>query len=675
MAKLRIVFLWTGLACFGWWGAAPLAGKEPAAEVNAAASRARIAEDLRFLSSDSMRGRNTGSPEIERAAEYIGDRFAELGLNTDLYDGTPFQRFTAFREVSMGNVEENRLTLRLGDDEPLTLQLNEQFRPLALGGSGQVSAPLVFVGYGITTDDGSYDDYAGVDAEGKIVVMLRGEPSGGQEGSPFGGRRSSRYAYFSTKIENAIAHEAAGVLLVNHAEGTEQIVRSAERSLQRQRDALAEVQTSLAELPAEADNVRAQLRERKELAESQIAALEAELESAPQGLLDFQQAGRSQGDDTIPVAALGRQTYAELLRRAGKFDAEDPLAALEKQIEETLAPVSFAFEASDAELRTSLVDRDVVGINVIGELPGKGPLAEETVVIGSHYDHVGMGGPGSLAPGTIAVHNGADDNGSGTVMMMELARRLSEADWKNHRRIVFMAFSGEEKGLLGSKHYAREPRFALEQTVGMINLDMVGRLNEQEMLTVFGTGTATSFDGLVDQWTEKFGLPVRKDPSGIGPSDHTSFYEKQIPVLFFFTGLHSDYHRPSDDFEKINLDGMVRITDMVCAAASHLATVPQRPEYQKTGRGYGVRAKAYLGVAMRDQEGRVVITEVSPESPAAKAELRPGDEILKLGKTEPKQPSDVQDVIGGTRPGRKLPITISRGGDQLTITVELGVRP
>src|SRR6056297_435834 len=216
----------------------------PSEAAAAAASRERLANDLQYLSSDALEGRDTGSEGIEKAAEFIANRFDELGLNTNLYDGTPFQVFTALRDVEMGTAEANGLSIQVGDGELSTHALNETMLPLAIGGSGEVTAPLVFVGYGITAPDANYDDYAGLDVTGKIVVMLRGEPRSGRDDNPLGGRRNSRFAFFTTKIENAVEHGAAGVLLVNHARATAQVIAQAEARLTREQERLASTESS-----------------------------------------------------------------------------------------------------------------------------------------------------------------------------------------------------------------------------------------------------------------------------------------------------------------------------------------------------------------------------------------------------------------------------------------------
>jgi hypothetical protein len=641
-------------------------------------TKGRIAADLEFLSSDALKGRDTGSREIDQAAEFIASRFESLGFNVALFDGGPFQEFSAVKEVVAGPEENNGLKIE-GDEVDVQLQMGTTMAPLAIGGSGTVSGPIVFAGYGITAPDEGYDDYAGLDVDGKIVAVLRGEPRRGREDKPLAGRGSSRYAFFVTKVKNAIDHGAAGLLIINHAEATRESIESAQKRLENQTTQLEELNESLEKLPTEAVNAREKLENSRGVIESQLEALRGEVESSPEALLTTGQAGQAENPDTIPVASVGRRAFENLLATLFDQSPQNSIEAIEAAIDETVMPVAFQLPGLTAVLKTDVQAKDIRAKNVVAELPGVGPLADETIVIGAHYDHVGMGGNGSLAPGTVAIHNGADDNASGTVTMLELAHRLAEFETDSRRRIVFIAFSAEERGLLGSKHYARQPRFSLENTAAMINLDMVGRLDPDEGLTVFGTGTAPSFDSLVDQWNEKAQLPIFKDPSGYGPSDHTSFYEKDIPVLFFFTGLHPDYHRPTDDFDKINLDGMVRITDMVYDAATHLATVAERPQFQKTGPGQGVGRRtspnAYLGVQLEDRESGVFVTQTVSEGPAAAAGIRNGDRIVSIGETTTNSTSEVQTAVGNLRPGSSVSVVVSRDGEQITVEAKVTRRP
>lgn len=641
-----------------------------------AASRQRIAADLRYLASDELRGRDTGSEEIDQAAEYIAKQFADSGLNTELFEGTPFQVFQVRSDVTAEPLEDNQLVIRVSDSEPRVLTIGQTMRPLAIGGSGRAEGPLVFAGYGITAPEAEYDDYADIDAGGKIVVVLRGEPRRGRDDNPLGTPGPSHHAFFANKVQNAIDHGAAGLLLVNRADAAAEAGATVRAQLQRQEARLEEIDSALKSLPAEVENTRKQLTASRALVSNQLEALLAEVEAAPEGLLGINQAGTAEDGVELPVASIGRRVFARLLEETAP--AGETLEAVEEAIDAAFKPRSFPLEYATATLQTALKTTDVRAQNVIAELPGVGPLADETLVIGAHYDHVGMGGSGSLAPGTVAIHNGADDNASGTAAMLELARRLSGEPAESRRRIVFMAFSGEERGLLGSKHYIRAPRFPLEETVAMINLDMVGRLGDEEGLTVYGTGTASEFDTLVDRLNEQAELPLRKDPSGYGPSDHASFYEQRVPVLFFFTGLHSDYHRPSDDFEKINLDGMVRITDMVTQAARHLATVAERPVYQTTGPGGGIVRRhqgAFLGVQLTSLGEAVVISGTVADGPAAKAGLRSGDQIIRVAGEAIDSLAEVPESIGSKKPDQEVEIVVLRGGQEVSVQVRLGKRP
>ena len=262
------------------------------------------------------------------------------------------------------------------------------------------------------------------------------------------------------------------------------------------------------------------------------------------------------------------------------------LTELENKIEADLKPRSQVLKDVELSARFTIERPSVETRNVIGVLEGSGPLADETVVIGGHYDHLGRGGllSGSLAFLSSDIHNGADDNASGTAMVMELARRLASRRDPLPRRVVFMAFSGEERGLLGSKYYVDHPVYPLAKTVMMVNFDMVGRLNGKNELTMLGTGTTPGLDLLVDVLGRTSGLSVKKvsgTTDGFGGSDHQSFYTVNIPVLFAFTGLHNDYHRPSDDSDRINYSGMARIADYLELIVLELVRRPERPAFTR----------------------------------------------------------------------------------------------
>ena len=309
--------------------------------------------------------------------------------------------------------------------------------------------------------------------------------------------------------------------------------------------------------------------------------------------------------------------------------------------------------------------------NVVGLLPGSGRLEDQTVVIGAHYDHLGRGGFGAMdAPeSTGVVHNGADDNASGTVALLEIARRLRAEPAGSQRAVLFVAFSGEELGLLGSTYYVKHPVRPLASTYAMLNLDMVGRLGDRK-LAVFGIETAKEFSALLDSVTAGEQMPVAGTGDGYGSSDHEAFYTQNIPVLHFFSGMHGDYHRSSDDWQKIDLAGLVRIAEVTATLARRLATRAAPLTYVKvearrpvTGGGYG----AYLGTVpdMTESPGGVLLSGVRSGSPAEEAGLKAGDIVIQLGDHAIKDLYDLTDALNAYRPGDTVALVYLRGGERL----------
>ena len=322
------------------------------------------------------------------------------------------------------------------------------------------------------------------------------------------------------------------------------------------------------------------------------------------------------------------------------------------------------------------------GSNVIGLLPGRDPvLRNEALIVGAHYDHLGLGGFGSLDPdSTGKVHNGADDNASGAAMLIRIAERLA-AD-PPARTVVFIAFSGEELGLLGSAYYVKQPIYPLSTTLAMINLDMVGRLR-QKRLIVYGAQTAKEFPALLDSLNWYAGLDLHAQGDGYGPSDQSSFYAAGRPVLHFFTDLHEDYHRSTDDWEKINLDGFKRVSDFAAGLVTALAnrsrplTVvtaapPLEADTGMTGSGEG----AYLGTVpdMIDTPGGVRLVGVRAGSPAERAGLRGDDIITRIGTTEVPNLQAMWVALRSHQPGDVVEIVVRRGNQVTTLRATLGIR-
>ncbi len=320
------------------------------------------------------------------------------------------------------------------------------------------------------------------------------------------------------------------------------------------------------------------------------------------------------------------------------------------------------------------------GRNVIGLLEGSHrTLRQEVVVIGAHYDHLGLGGVGSLAPDEHgSVHNGADDNASGVAALIAAAKLLRQQ--RPARSVIFVAFSGEEIGLLGSAHYVAHPAVPLERTRAMLNLDMVGRL-EGDPLIVYGVGTAQEWEAILER-ANRGGIPLALRPDGYGPSDHTSFYARDIPVLHFFTNTHADYHRPSDEWEKIDVPGVQRVASLVAAVTREIADRPaalalirgvgQPPQAGGGSRGVGT----YLGTIpdFSPAERGMRIGGVRAGSPAEKAGLQAGDAIIRFGEHEIADIYAFTDALRAYQPGDTVRITVLRDGGEAVLTAVLEAR-
>jgi len=644
-----------------------------AGEEDHAAVEARLAADARYLASDELEGRGLGTKGIDLAADYIAEQFAQAGLNTDVFDGSPFQTFSVTTRAELGKDNRLKLVGPPGEDgeKPAEIELEsgKDFTPMSASGAGEFDLPLVFVGYGITAEDKGYDDYAGVDVKGKAVIVLRHEPQQDDPESPFDGKKHSAHAPFARKISNAYQHEAVGVVFCTD-----------ERELKRNlRSRYGRWQTALEKLVAEAAKIkhtrdpgRKKIQEQRERIDKLVAEVQRcgeQLSREYDPVLPFGSTGGRTPRD-FPVVHCRREPLDKMFRAALATD----LAALEAQIDGGPTPHSRELGGWRITGRIDLTRKTVEVKNVAGVLPGEGPLAEETLLIGAHYDHLGYGGRGSLEPKHETIHNGADDNASGVAAVIEIARQLAEKAEGCRRRVVFVAFTGEERGLLGSAHYVRHPPFPLESTVAMLNLDMVGRLRDDKLI-VTGTATAKRFNELIDAAAERLGLNLVKRPGGFGPSDQASFYAKKIPVLHFFTGTHKEYHRPSDDFELLNIPGMRRVVQLVTPLASALATDELRPEYvavkMPTIRQDGKRP--YLGtIPDFGAEGKGYrISGVAEGGPAERAGLQGGDAIIQFGESKIGGLVDIDAALRKHQAGDRVRVVVLRGGEEMTFEITL----
>ncbi len=363
-------------------------------------------------------------------------------------------------------------------------------------------------------------------------------------------------------------------------------------------------------------------------------------------------------------------------RAAGKS-----LNDVQQQINQSSKPASFVLRD---DLRVTLeVNIELLRAtvnNVLAYLPGE---TDEYVIVGAHYDHLGRGDSHSLAPDQIGkIHPGADDNASGTAGVLELAREFAPMKGKLHRGILFASFAGEELGLLGSADWVKEPTRPLDKAVAMLNMDMIGRIKDGKLF-IGGVGSGSTFQNVLDHAQHKADFKIEYSVDSFSSSDHTSFAAKHIPVLFFFSGLHSDYHKPSDTWEKINPDAAVRLLGLVSSVSQQLASAPDRPTFVSVaqdkpssgsagGGGYG----PYFGSIpdFGQVENGVKFSDVRPGSPAAKAGLKAGDILIQFGDSPIKNLYDFTDALRRSKVGDVVEVKVLRERQTITATVKLEAR-
>jgi hypothetical protein len=388
--------------------------------------------------------------------------------------------------------------------------------------------------------------------------------------------------------------------------------------------------------------------------------------------------GSQEGPENLGLVLVeARNDVAEKWFQAAAKSLHD----LQDQINGSYQPHSFAFPG---DLRLSIeVNIELLRArvnNVLAYLPGQ---TEEYVIVGAHYDHLGRGDSHSLAPEQIGkIHPGADDNASGTAGVLELARQFAPMKGKLHRGILFASFAGEELGLLGSAAWVKEPTRPLEKAVAMLNMDMIGRIQD-EKIYIGGVGTGSTFQNILDHAQNNENLKIEYSAGGFSSSDHTSFATKHIPVLFFFSGLHSDYHKPSDTWEKINPDAAVRLLGLVASVSQELVSAPDRPTFisvvegkPSTGGAGGGGYGPYFGSIpdFGQIENGVKFSEVRPGSPAAKSGLKAGDILVRFGESPIKNLYDFTDALRRSKVGDVVEVTVLRDGQSITTTVKLEQR-
>lgn len=375
----------------------------------------------------------------------------------------------------------------------------------------------------------------------------------------------------------------------------------------------------------------------------------------------------------IPVLSISRTLADGLL--VGKSVAD-----LEKELNAQRVPVR-ADCAGSISARVRMERKVIQGHNVVGVIPGNGPQADEYIVLGAHYDHLGMGGPGSGSrrPDTSAVHNGADDNASGVASIIEIAERITSSGSAPGRSVLVVAFTAEEMGLLGSKYFVENPPVEAKSLKLMCNLDMVGRMPaDEKSLSIGGTGTAEGLSGLVERVVAENGFTAKLSPEGYGPSDHAAFYSQDIPVLFFFTGINEDYHTPEDDADKLNYEGQKHLSDLVYGIAMSVAQPAQTLVYKESGPksrpSTSKRFKVTLGimpdVSSSNTKG-LRCDAVMKERPAFRAGMQKGDIIVAMDGKSVNGVYEYMNRLSDFNPGQRITVEVLRDGEKVLLIVEL----
>jgi len=573
----------------------------------------RYLADVKTLTEDRMEGRGDGSKGLTRAEHFLEARYKSLGLEPAGTKGylQPFVVTTGARIKG-----KNRLNIQDAQGK-MELRLNQDFVPFNFSQSGTVTAPLVFVGYGVSADEFGYDDYGGMDVKDKIAVILRYEPA------TFAAKTAdhglTHHSQLITKAINARNHGAKGLILLNGRLGDQ------EEDLLTRFGSVSGPQN--------------------------VGILFAQVKNDVAGKW-FESSGKSWGD-------------------------------VQQQINSTGNPASFAFlDTLRASLAVEIETTRATVNNVLAYLPGK---TDEYIVLGAHYDHLGRGDFDSLAPSQIGqIHPGADDNASGTAGLLELARLFAPLKGQLQRGLLFSSFAGEELGLLGSAAWVKSPTKPLDKAVAMLNMDMIGRIKDDKVY-VGGVGTGSTFQRVLEQAEGSSHLKFELSQAGNTSSDHTSYVTQRVPVLFFFSGLHGDYHKPSDTWEKINPEAAARLLNVVAAAAASLDAAPERPIFAAVadtnphaggipggGGGYG----PYFGSIpdFGQTENGVKFSDVKPGSPAAKAGLKAGDVLVQFGDKPIKNLYDFTDALRRSKVGDVVPVTVLRDGKELKVEVKLEQR-
>jgi Peptidase family M28/PDZ domain/PA domain len=570
---------------------------------------------LPYLASDTLEGRGVGMKGLDTAADYLAEHFRAAGLKPLPGLNGYFQPFDYTAAAKLD--ADCRLTVA-----GQTLKIDQDYRPLIFTSEGAFDGLVIFAGYGITSKSHHYDDYAGIDARGKVVLAMRFEPMDSAGHSRFAppGADWSQDASLQSKVKNAAEHGAAALLLFT---------------------------------PSGLEN------------------------SDP--LSPFLMGYRA-NNSSIPAFHIKRSAANLML-------GEDAAITYDTDGKPTLRSSKVA--SASGEVR---ITRTVLHVkNVVGLVPGVGPRADEFVIVGAHYDHLGRGKYGGIFGPPGKIFHGADDNASGTAAVLELAAHAA-AGPPRARSIVFILFSAEEEGLIGSAYFTAHPPLDLGKVVVMFNMDMVGRASKQTIY-VGGEGTAKDLEAIVQRADVGQPLKIKSLPAsvggrgGLGPSDHMEFALKRIPIVFLFSGMHGDYHRPTDTADKINYAGINEVVALGDRLIDGLAVMPRQPYDSSAdigGMGFASASVtdhvsgAALGVipdyTTDETNAGVLIQGVRPGSAADTAGLQGGDLIIQFGDKKLAGLQDLADALAAARPGDKVALKVQRGKETLVLHATLTER-
>jgi hypothetical protein len=521
----------------------------------------------------------------------------------------------------------------------LGTKVREDWIPFPFSGTGDVEGDLVFAGFGIDAPEYKWNDYENIDVTDKIVLIVRYEPRDEDAKAAFGGKPASRYAQFRTKAETAEKRKAKAVLVVNPPERT----------------------------PAE------------------------------DGLYKFDQRATNETYN-IPMVHISPELANALLQHAKMPD----LATVQKRLETERKPLSAEMKTR-VTLKTGLKQNLIPAKNILAWLDGDGST-DEVVVVGAHYDHLGVAARSFQSKDeTPLVHNGADDNASGTAGIMELAQAFAHGP-KLRRNVLFIAFTGEELGLLGSKHYVEHPTIPLERIKMMTNFDMIGRL-DLDRLTIYGSSSADELHDMVERAVAKVGIHCEV-PKGRGSfdsrSDQAPFFQKKIPILFTFTGMHPQYHQPEDDWELIDSEGATKVLQVSYLVVRELANMKSGPAFVDYARPESEspapttqaaqagadshpgerpadaqqpsRPRVRLGIVpdyAQSEKGGLVVDSLMDGGAAAEAGIQKGDRIVRIADNKIADIYGYMAALRAMQPGQVVEIELERAGKSMTVKVTL----